>query len=105
MNCKASNVAPLGSGLVWSMRNSFKETIRFGSVSLASNQIDMIIMQGRTCKKSPVRVECRARNRRRAVVMEEARVRFVARKQGPVDVESLDLVPVCATLYSKLVLG
>jgi hypothetical protein len=45
-----------------------------------------------------MRMECRARNWGRAVVVEEARVWLKGREESPVDVEGLDLVTVRATL-------
>lgn len=53
-------------------------------------------MKGRTCEESTVRMKCGARDRSRAIMVKEARVRFEIRKMSSIDVEGFDLMSVGA---------
>ena len=61
----------------------------------------MIIIKSSTGEDGAVRMECGACDRRRAVVMEETRVRLERRQIGAVNVESLDFMAVGAAAIAS----
>lgn len=70
-----------------------KLRVRLG---LAGHEIDVVIIQGGTCKHSPVGMESSAGDRGRAVVMEEAWVWLECGQVGAIHIEGLDFMAVCA---------
>lgn len=71
---------------------------------LASNEVDVVVVEGGAGEHGSVRMECGASYRRRTVLVQEARVRLERGEVRAVDVEGLDLVAVCASLV-ELVFG
>lgn len=68
---------------------------KFGkSISLASYQVDVIVVQGGACQEGTVWVEWGARDRWGAGVVQEARVRLKSGKMSAVDIEGLDFMTV-----------
>jgi hypothetical protein len=63
----------------------------------------MVVVQGRACKHGAVRVESRAGDGGRAVVVEEARVGLEGGEVCAVNIVSLDFVTVGSPIQKRLV--
>lgn len=80
-------------------RDTQKGHTRSLSINLASNKIDVVVVESSTCKQSTVWMESGARDRSRAGLMKKARIRLKRRKICAVDVERFDFVTICAAFW------
>lgn len=65
----------------------------------AGYKVDMMVIECGTGENGPMRVESRARDRGRSVVVKEARVGFESGQIGTIHIEGFDLVAVCSPRY------
>lgn len=85
--------------MTWILLDKMEQTRskQSGPPDLTIHKVDVIIIKRRTGQYRAMRMERRAGDGRRAVMVKETGVGFIGGEVTPVDVEGFDFVAVCAT--------
>lgn len=88
--------------MTWILLDRIEQTRskQSGPPDLTIHKVDVIIIKRRTGQHRAMRMERRAGDGRRAIMVEETGVGFVGGEVTAVDVEGLDFVAVCATVLN-----